>query len=184
MKRIVIITVGKTHSGKTTFATALERTLKNSVVIDQDNHAVFINTFYQKLLPMQGANTLKYAITKTIVDFAMEQTDSHLILCNSNRNKQGRLQLLKHFMEKGFKTILVYFDIPDETLRQRIAESSRSTDIFRSASTFEEVLVKQQAESSNRDVTAPTEEEADYLYVIKDSCEIQSVIAEIVKIAD
>jgi hypothetical protein len=39
MKRLVIITVGKTHSGKTTFAKALEQQLHNSLVIDQDNHA-------------------------------------------------------------------------------------------------------------------------------------------------
>jgi uridine kinase len=45
MKRLVIMTVGKTHSGKTTFARALEQELNNSFVMDQDNHAEFINTF-------------------------------------------------------------------------------------------------------------------------------------------
>lgn len=70
MKRIFIITVGKTHSGKTTFANSLKRVLNNSIVIDQDNHAEFINTFYKKPLPKQGANTIKYAITQTIVDYA------------------------------------------------------------------------------------------------------------------
>lgn len=43
MKRVVVITVGKTHSGKTTFAKNLERQLHNSVVIDRDNQAEFIN---------------------------------------------------------------------------------------------------------------------------------------------
>lgn len=33
------MTVGKTHSGKTTFAKALEQQLPCSLVIDQDNHA-------------------------------------------------------------------------------------------------------------------------------------------------
>ncbi|CAG9614046.1 hypothetical protein BACCIP111899_03273 [Bacillus rhizoplanae] len=51
MKRLVIITVGKTHSGKTTFARALEKELNNSSVMDQDNHAEFINTFYKNLQP-------------------------------------------------------------------------------------------------------------------------------------
>lgn len=41
MKRLVIITVGKTHSGKTTFARMLEKRLTNSIVMDQDNHAAF-----------------------------------------------------------------------------------------------------------------------------------------------
>ena len=45
MNRFVIMTVGKTHSGKTTFAKALEEEMTNSVVIDQDNHAEFLHTF-------------------------------------------------------------------------------------------------------------------------------------------
>ena len=54
MNRFVIMTVGKTHSGKTTFAKALEKELVNSVVVDQDNHAEFLHTHYKKLLPQQG----------------------------------------------------------------------------------------------------------------------------------
>lgn len=184
MNRIAIITVGVTHSGKTTFAHTLEQALNNSIVIDQDNHAEFLNTFYKKLLPKQGANTLKYAITKTIVDYAVEQTDSHLILCNSNRNRKGRRQLLSHLKAKHFLTILVHFDIPEDILRARIAESSRSTTIFRSAFTFEDVLDKQQAESANADVTAPSEDEADYLFVISDRDELQGVIDGIINLVE
>jgi deoxyadenosine/deoxycytidine kinase len=51
MKRIAVITVGMTHSGKSTFARNLEKELDNSFVLDQDNHAEFINTYYQKLQP-------------------------------------------------------------------------------------------------------------------------------------
>jgi len=49
MKRFVIITVGKTHSGKTTFARELEDQLNHSVVIDQDNHAEAIQTDHVKV---------------------------------------------------------------------------------------------------------------------------------------
>ena len=34
MKRLVIMTKGKTHSGKTTFGKQLEKELPNSIVID------------------------------------------------------------------------------------------------------------------------------------------------------
>lgn len=54
------MTVGKTHSGKSTFARELEKQLDNSIVIDQDNHAEFINTHYLKLRPVGGPNTFKY----------------------------------------------------------------------------------------------------------------------------
>ncbi|MEC0243622.1 AAA family ATPase [Paenibacillus dokdonensis] len=84
MKRLVIITVGKTHSGKTTFAKALEQKLPNSVVIDQDNHAAFLSAYYKSLISSQDSKVLKHAITQTVVDFVISQTDKHLILCNSN----------------------------------------------------------------------------------------------------
>lgn len=70
MKRLVIITVGKTHSGKTTFAKELEKELPNSFIMDQDNQAEFINTYYEKLQPTEGTNTLKHGLSKFIVDYS------------------------------------------------------------------------------------------------------------------
>jgi deoxyadenosine/deoxycytidine kinase len=181
MKRLVIITVGKTHSGKTTFAKALEKELTNSLVIDQDNHAAFLNMFYKSLLPTGGPNTLKYALSQFIVNYAIEQTDFHLILCNSNRSKKGRASLLEElFNENDFIHIIVHFDIPDAILHERVSKSKRSTNIFRGAyTTFEEVLIKQQAE----EVIDPVEGEADHLFVVKDSSEVDSIIREIVCLA-
>ena len=149
MKRLVIITVGKTHSGKTTFANALEKQLNNSFVMDQDNHAEFINTYYKNLQPKKGPNTLKHSLSKLIVEYAKEHTDSHFIICNSNRSRKGRLYLLEElFNADEFVRILVHFDIADDVLQERVIQSQRSTNIFRCAFTnFEEVLLKQQAES-------------------------------------
>ncbi len=89
IKRVLVMTVGKTHSGKTTFARALEKMFFNSVVIDQDNHAEFINTYYKTLQPKQGPNTFKHAITQTIVDYAINHSNYHLIICNSNRSRKN-----------------------------------------------------------------------------------------------
>ncbi|MBS4200793.1 ATP-binding protein [Bacillus sp. FJAT-49732] len=183
MKRLVIITVGKTHSGKTTFAKALEQQLHHSIVIDQDNHAEFINTHYKSLLPKQGPNTIKYDITQTIVDYAVNQTNLHLILCNSNRSRKNRLDLLRHFHNKGFISVLVNFDIPDHVLQERVANSQRTKTIFRTASSFEEVLTRQQAESHKSDITAPIEGESEYLYVIKNNDDFYSITERIVEIA-
>ncbi|PGC40295.1 CRISPR-associated protein Cas2 [Bacillus pseudomycoides] len=185
VKRLVIMTVGKTHSGKTKFARALEKELNNSFVMDQDNHAEFINTFYEKLQPKQGPNTLKHAISRLIVDYAIENTDLHLIVCNSNRNQKSRLNLLENLFTKNqFVRILVNFDIPDDVLQVRVSQSERSTNIFRGAySNFEEVLIRQQAESLNEDIVDPVEGEADHLFVIKDNEKVGSVIKEIVHIA-
>ncbi|MGM0852990.1 MAG: ATP-binding protein [Bacillota bacterium] len=183
MPRLVIMTVGKTHSGKTTFARSLEEQLLNSVVIDQDNHAEFINTYYKSLLPMEGPNTLKYAVSRTIVEYAMNETSYHLILCNSNLSHSGRLKLLKQFNQKGLTTILVHLDIPERVLQARVANSDRSTAIFRSAATFEEVLNRQQTDGYFTDVAAPVEGEADHLFVIRHSDEGQNVVGKIIDVA-
>jgi len=163
MNRFVILTVGKTHSGKTTFAKALEEALDNSLVIDQDNHAEFIHQYYKKLEPKQGPNTLKHSMSQMIVDYAVAHTDMHLIICNANRSLKGRLELLEQFHNQGFRSILVYFDVPDRILRDRISQTERSTTIFRSATTFEEVLTYQNAESQKNEIKPPKKEEADHL---------------------
>jgi CRISPR/Cas system-associated endoribonuclease Cas2 len=153
--------------------------------MDQDNHAEFINTYYKKLQPKQGPNTLKHAISQLIVNYAIEHTHSHLIICNSNRSRNGRLYLLEQLFHKNdFIRILVHFDIPDHVLQARVTQSQRSTNIFRIASNFEEVLTRQQADSLKEDVKDPVEGEADHLFVIKNNDEVDSVIQNIVHIAE
>jgi predicted kinase len=183
LKRFVIMTVGKTHSGKTTFAKELEQQLKNSIVIDQDNHAEFVNAYYKSLRPLKGPNTIKYAITNTIVDYAVRMTDFHLILSNSNRNIKGRLEVLTDFHDKDFESVLVHFDLPDYILQERVHTSQRSKSIFRTASNFIEVLNRQTQESQQGNISDPKVGEANYLFVIKDSLEVQSVIQRIVALS-
>ncbi|MBS9802416.1 AAA family ATPase [Bacillus toyonensis] len=182
MKRLVIITVGKTHSGKTTFAKELEKELPNSFIMDQDNQAEFINTHYEKLQPTEGSNTLKHGLSKFIVDYAKEHTNLHLIICNSNRSKNGRFYLLNElFPQNEYVRILVHFDIPDDVLYERVSLSKRSTNIFRgNYSSFKEVLHRQQVKSLHEDVVDPIENEADYLFVIRNSKDVNSTILKIV----
>jgi len=176
------MTVGKTHCGKTTFAHILENKLSNAVVVDQDNHALFLNKHYKKLQPKHGPNTLKHALSLTIVNHAMEHTDFHLIISNSNSSRQGRMDLLNYFHKNGFSSILVNFNISDDVLVERINQTTRSTSIFRKATSFQEVLKRQQNDSLKNDITAPGKEEADYLFTIQDDKDVASVTDKIVQI--
>ncbi|MEA3569113.1 ATP-binding protein [Paenibacillus phoenicis] len=127
-----------THSGKTTFAAELEIAMEpDAVVIDQDNHAAFINAHYRKLRPSEGPNTLKFSITNTIVTYAVDHSSMHIILSNSNLHEPSRRDVLRFFQEKGFKRILVYFDLPLNLLEERINRTQRNKTIFRSASSFQ-----------------------------------------------
>ena len=178
------MTVGKTHSGKTTFARLLEQSLENSFIMDQDNQAEFINTHYQKLKPKTGPNILKIGLSRFIVDYAIKHTNLHVIICNSNRNQKYRQQLLDEvFTSEKFIRVIVNFDIADDVLLSRVKQSQRSTNIFRDAnSSFEEVLIRQQRESLDEDVTQPSTNEAEYLFVIKNKKEVDSVIQQIIQI--
>ncbi|WP_434399852.1 ATP-binding protein [Planococcus sp. 11815] len=183
MNRVAVITVGKTHSGKTTFAKALERQLANAIVVDQDNHAEILKTYYPALVPKEGANAIKYALTQTIVNHAVDQTDCHIILCNANRNRQGRLKLLDFYRSKGFTTILVNFDMADEVLKTRIDQAGRDTSVLRTVSSFKDVLVRQQAESVDNPGVTPTPDEADYLFSVTNEQQAEAAISEIREIA-
>lgn len=175
MRRLMIMTVGKTHSGKTTFAHELEAILQQAVVIDQDNHAEFINNHYMKLRPKEGPNTLKFNVTNTIVRYATEQSDLHLILSNSNLNKAARSHVLRYFHEREFECIIVYFELPFEVLKERVEQTQRSKVIFRNASSFMEVLERQEGSKHEE----PTKDEVDHLFIIKNSEEIAEVIEKI-----
>lgn len=183
MNRVAVITVGKTHSGKTTFAKALERQLADAIVVDQDNHAEILKTYYPALVPKEGANTIKYALTQTIVNHAVDQTDCHIILCNANRNRLGRLKLLDFYRSKGFTTILVNFDMADEVLKTRIDQAGRDTSILRTVSSFKDVLKRQQAESVDNPGVTPTPDEADYLFHVANEQQAEAAISEIREIA-
>jgi predicted kinase len=180
MDRLVVMTVGKTHSGKTTFAKQLEAALQQAIVIDQDNHAEFINKHYKKLRPVEGPNTIKFSVTEAIVNYATEQSNFHIILSNSNLNKLGRANVIRCFHNKGFKSIIVYFDLPTDLLKERVIRTHRSKAIFRSASSFLEVLEKQEKSSGIQ----PSKDEANYIFVIKDPNNTAGIIQQIIAISD
>lgn len=175
-KRLLILTVGKTHSGKTTFARKLEKRLPQSIVVDQDVHAEFLNHAYPKLVPVSGPNLVKHALTRLLADYIKHHTDLHVIVSNANLTKESRAELFDELYDaETFTRILVYFDLPKEVLLDRIHLANRSTDIMRGKlSTFTEVLEKQAASD------APTSDEADHLLQITHPDEVDKIIEKII----
>ena len=175
MKRLARLTIGKTHSGKSTFAKLLKSNLPNSIVIDQDNHATFLNTYYSSLVPQTGDNTLKTGLSKFIIQYAIEHAMKDIILCNANLRKDQRKSLIEQFFPQNqFIRVFVYFEITDELLQERILASNRKTNIFRDETmTFKELLHNQGK------LVQPTEDEADYLFFITNTTNQMSVIEQI-----
>ncbi|PAE06355.1 CRISPR-associated protein Cas2 [Terribacillus saccharophilus] len=176
MKRFIIMMVGKTHSGKTSFAKELENSLEQAVMIDQDTHAFFLQNHYPKLIPKTGSNDLKHAITQTIVDYTVNETDAHLILSNANLERSSRTRLLNYYQEREFTSIIVYFDLPETLLRERIARGNRDAVILRTVSSFEQVLDRQMRLGKAEE---PSADEADHLLVIRDVNDLGYIMVKI-----
>ncbi|WP_192797372.1 ATP-binding protein [Psychrobacillus glaciei] len=167
------MTIGTTHSGKTTFAKILEKRLINSIVIDQDVQGEFLEKHYPSLLPEKGLKILKFALRKT---------DNHIILCNSNRQKQPRLNLIEKFKKEGFQTLIVNFNLPLEILKDRIINSHRDTTILRNVSNYNEVLEIQLKQTKNEGFNPPNEDEVNHLFSICNENDVQKVIEKIIKL--
>ena len=180
--RFAVLTVGKTHSGKTTFARELAGQLEPCVIIDQDIHAAFLNTHYRMLSPEHEPYTLKYAVTNIILERALE-TNLHVILCNANRSRKARLKLLRKLSASERTCVLVHFAIPDELLQERVAQTTRSTRILRTSANFQDVLTRQKLESTQPDFTPPAKTEAEHYFELKHSTDSSKIIETILRLA-
>lgn len=128
----------------------------------------------------KGPNTLKHTLSQFIVDYAKKHCNCPLIISNSNRNR--RLYLLDHISpEDEFTMVLGHFDIPDHVLEVRVLNSERNTNVFRSASTFDEVLKRQLDDLGKKDHSDPVEGETNHLFITHNSDE---VVSDIVQIAE
>lgn len=179
---LVVLTVGKTHSGKTTFARELAGRLEPCVIIDQDVHAAFLNTHYRILSPEHEPHTLKYAVTNVILKRALE-TNLHVILCNANRSSKARLELLRKLSASKRSCVLVHFAISDETLQERVAQTTRSTRILRTSANFQDVLTRQKLESTQADFAPPAKNEAEHYFELKCSTDSTEIIQSILRLA-
>ena len=118
---------------------------------------------------------MKFAVTTAIVEYAVEQTSFHILMSNANLSRSGRSNVLRYFREQGFTVVIVSFELPTATLISRIEASDRSKAIFRQATSFLEVLERQEAANPE----PPTEEEADKLFVIRSPDDVEAVIRQI-----
>ena len=176
MKRMALLTIGATYSGKSSFARTLEQQLAQVIVLDQDFQAEFLNAHYEKLVPQTGPNTLKFKVSEVLLDYAIEKTPYHLVLCNSNIHLAPRQQLLDRFFpSEQFVRVFVYFDVTQATLRARIEQTSRDTKLFRDPNfTYEELLQSQLPQ-----IDPPSSYEADYLWTVNEATNVLQLIEEI-----
>ncbi|MGI1805532.1 ATP-binding protein [Exiguobacterium sp. TDN 0502] len=163
--RTVLLTIGTTHAGKTTFARQLAQRLPASLVIDQDLQAHFLLEHYPDLVPSEGPNQIKHDLTGWLIEQAITSSVETIILCNANTTRIGRKQLLQHFPRATFRSILVWFDLPEATLVDRLTHSTRDGREVRGDSSYQEIYQRQRIEP-------PAQHEADKIIHFQSISEI------------
>jgi predicted kinase len=182
----LIMTVGKTHSGKTTFGKKLAQKIKNSILIDTDEIAGFLKDNYVNLYNtdfLKNSNQLSpgYFLKKEIANTIFKstfKTDLLIISTSANSTKKLRKGLLNLARKNGRKVIMIYFNLPEKILLDRINKSNKSKKCLYHSKNFKDLLLNKQSirfEGAN-------EKEADYFFEINKVINADKVFDEVLKL--
>ena len=182
----VIMTVGKTHSGKTTFGHKIAKKLKQYCLLDSDILAEFLKEYVPDLYKsdfvknsnkISSGYNLKKKILTEIYKHALK-TNIPIIITNANSTKEIRKNIYLLSKKEKHKLILVYFDLPEKVLINRIKKSKKSTNCLTESKNFLNLLLNKQAERFEK----PNIKEADIFFKITDNNSYQEALKEILKL--
>ena len=148
--KYVVMCVGYTHSGKTTFAKKLVKDVGGIVLLDNDEIATFINEKYS-LAVHSSYNSVKRTYKEPNLKFLLFQetfkfclrAGLNIIHSSGNLGEDSR-QFIKFNAKKyNYKLITVYFNLPRELILERIKNTKKDTKAFRSSRNWSEILPRQ-----------------------------------------
>ena len=179
----VVMLIGKTHSGKTTFGRLLKERVADLVVLETDTIAVFLREHFPEVAFVDDREhtgkfekvSLKFLLFQNIFERALE-IDTSLMLSNSNMWKEGRKVLLEECKKTKRHTIGIFFDFPIETLKKRVEDSWRDKRVLRTSRDFPELLERQ----ANR-MQTPDSSEFDEFYVVQTQSEYDMLLQDLAK---
>ena len=182
----LIMTVGKTHSGKTTFGKSLAKKIKTNCLIDTDEIAEFLKDNYGNLYNGDFLNNsnelapaffLKKQIAHTIFEAAFK-TNLLIISTSANSTKNLRKGLVTLSKKNKRRVIMVYFNLAEKTLLERIENSKRSKKCLYHSKNFKDLLLNKQSIRFEE----PNKNEADYFFEINKAADDKKVFKEILKL--
>lgn len=177
-KKQLIMLIGKTHSGKTTFAENLNKKFPNLLVLEADPIAIFVkekfpalsNLDYKKHTGKFKNIALKFKTFLLFLEFGLSLGKT-IILSNSNMWDKGRKMVFKLCKKFNYEVIGIYFDYPEEILKSRVKKTDRSKEILRIAKDFDDLLNKQKSRMQE-----PKSKEFDEFFVIKKEEDIDKIM--------
>ena len=149
-EKYIVMCVGYSHSGKTTFARRMKKATKNIVVIDNDDIALFVNQTYPEVAlskfnyskkTFQDPN-FKFLLYQDIFNFCL-RAGVNIILSNGNLAEDIRSIIRKQAKKYGYKLITLYFNFPERIIMARANKSQKNRAAFMQAKDWPDVLRSQ-----------------------------------------
>lgn len=179
----VLLTIGKTHTGKSTFAKELVEDIPNGVILETDSIALFLKDTFPKLhafdLDHNGSfssPSLKFLAFRTVLTFALEK-NFNIIMSNSNMYENGRKDVLSIINKYPMKTIGLYLNYPEEIILERAKNSKRDIKVLSVSKDFNELIVNQRTRFQ-----APNRTDFDYFFEVKNPEELPDIKNKIVEL--
>lgn len=182
-QRITLLTIGKTHTGKTTFANGIAPRIPNCVILETDPVALFLKSSFPSLHALDldhsgkfSSPSLKFLVFRTMLTFALQE-NFNIIMSNSNMFDEGRKDVLGLIKKYPGKTIGLYFNYPEEIIMDRVRESNRDVNVLRTSKDFEDLVVNQRSRFQ-----VPNPSDFDYFFEVKDPQELPAISEKIVRL--
>lgn len=177
---VVVMAVGKTHSGKSTFAQNLAQKLPNFLILNSDPIELFLKKNYPSFYGFDTTPTdnyshqeLRASILRTVLLFGLAN-GLDCILANANLTRETRRRTMKVARKARAKVVIVYFNLLTDTLSDRIRVAKKSKSVLTESKDFEILLKKQ-----TRLFEPPIPDESDYFIEINETTDTSKVIEKI-----
>jgi adenylate kinase family enzyme len=150
-KKYIIMCVGHTHTGKTTFAKELVKNISNLVIIDNDDISTFLNekysvavfSLYNKIKRTYKEPNLKFLLAQDILKFCL-RARLNIIYSSGNLGKDARLLVKRNAKKYGYNLITIYFNLPKDVILKRLHNTKKDTKSLWRSEKWSEVLSKQE----------------------------------------
>lgn len=179
--KTLIMFVGKTHSGKTTFANEIKKEVENVLILEADPIAVFMKEKFPELRENDDREhtgifkeiSLKYKTFLLFLEFALD-LGKPIILSNSNMWLKGRELVFELCKKYNYKVVGVCFDFPEEVLFERAKISERSLNVLRTSKDFNDLIINQRTR-----MQVPDPSEFDIFFTIQNPGELEQIKKEL-----
>ncbi|NDE68346.1 ATP-binding protein [bacterium] len=177
---IAIITIGKTHSGKSTFAKKLAAQIPGMVILEADSVALFMQEHFPELHMMDriqngnsGSLSIKFQIFQILLKNCLA-FNQNIILANSNLSERVRGEVIGEVKKYPYMTVGIFFNFPEELLLERVKTSGRDKRVLTTSKSFEEVVINQREW-----LQVPDPAKFDFFFELKSPDEIPETIRAI-----